>query len=320
MLLEKPIWRQTPPAIFPACLGFMALALGWRNAADVMPQISEDIGNLMLALSLAFFLWYLFFYFVKVALRPSVVMEDLHSPPARAGMAAAAMCMMLLAAALLPLGFYVPLVWWTGVAMSIFATVVVLLAILRDPPEKRHFSTFQYYTFVGPVVGPIAGIELGYVRESVILINAALVAWLIVTAGIILTWRRDPPPPALRPSIMIFLAPPCLFALGYGHLGWEGFFTLFYWLSNITAAVLVAMLPWMMRGGYSPVWAAFTFPIAAFLDLQVFALTKGYGWYAQVGVWVGLIIGTPLILWICYRFMLDWVTGDLTRRSHGAIA
>ncbi len=320
MLLETPLWRQTSPAIFPVALGFMALGLGWRNAADVMPAIPQDVGNLLLALSTGYFLWFLLFYLIKVALRPEVVMEDMRTPPARAGMASAAMCMMLLAAALLPLGLQVPVVWWSGVMMSIFASAVVLWAIWRDPPERRHFSTFQYLTFVGPVVGPIAGIPLGHVTESILLINAALMAWVIITVGILLTWRHDPPPPPLRASVAIFLAPLCLFALGYGTLGWEGFFTLFYWLGNVVAAFLILLVPWMVRGGYSPVWASFTFPVAAFLNVQVLALAKGYGASARVGIIAGLIIGTPLILWIAWRAMMQWVTGELARQSRTAIA
>ena len=320
MLLETPLWRQTPPAIFPVCLGFMSLALGWRNAANELPSIPEDIGNLMLALSTAFFVWFLMFYFAKVAARPGVVMDDMRTPPARAGMAAAAMSMMILAAALLPLGIQVPLVWWTGVFMQIFASIVVLWAIWKDPPEKRHFSTFQYLTFVGPVVGPIAGIPLGYIWESVWLITASLVAYIIVTAGIFLTLKRDPIPVHLRPSVMIFLAPICLFALGYGGLGWETAFTIFYWLANVTAIILILLVPWMVRGGYSPVWASFTFPVAAFLNVQVLALSKGYGLMAEIGVYAGLVIGTPLILWIAYRSIMQWVTGDLARKSHAAVA
>jgi len=320
VLLETPLWRQTPPAIFPVCLGFMSIALAWRNAADLVGWLSEDMGNILLALSTAFFLWFLMFYFAKVAKRPAVVMEDMRTPPARAGMAAAAMSMMLLAAALLPLNLSVPQVWWVGVAMQVFASVVVLWAIWADPPHKRHFSTFQYLTFVGPVVGPLAGVPLGYVWESVLLINAALVAFVIVTAGIFATLKRDPIPDALRPSVMIFLAPVSLFALGYGTLGQDSMFAVFYWVCNLVALVLVVMLPWMMKGGFSPVWAAFTFPIAAFTNVQIMAMAKGYGSPAEIGTYAGLLLGTPFIAWISYRSVMDWVTGDLSRRSHAAVA
>ncbi len=298
----------------------MTLALGWRNAADHLPAVPRDIGDLMLGVSTAYFIWFLMFYAVKVLARPRVLMEDMRTPPARAGIAAMAMSMMVLAAALLPLDVSVPPVWWTGVIMQIAASAVVLVAIWKDPPEKRHFSTFQYFTFVGPVVGPVAGIPLGYVRESLWLITAALVAWVIITIGIFATIRSDPIPERLRPSVMLFLAPICLFALGYGGLGYERAFAFFYWLGNGVMVVLLFLVPWMIRGGYSPAWAAFAFPVGAFLNVQVLAHQLGYEFWPVIGIYATMALGSPLVLWLAYRFMMCWVTGELARDSHAAIA
>ena len=320
MLLDTPLWRQTPPAAFPVCLGFMSLALGWTNAAHVMPWIPEDIGHLMLAAASGYFLWFFAFYLRKVLARPKVLLEDLRTPPARAGIAAMAMAMMLLAAALLPFDISVPVVWWVGVILQIIASIIVLHAIWVEPPEKRHFSTFQYLTFVGPVIGPLAGVPLGYIWESKLLINTALVAWVIVTIGILVTIRRDPIPKPLRPSVMIFLAPLCLFALGYGVLGYDTAFTVFYWAGSVVALGLILLVPWMVKGGYTPVWGAFTFPIAAFLNVQVMAVAKGHGFLAEMGVYAGLAVGTPVIFYLAYRTVMEWVTGDLARKSHAATA
>lgn len=298
----------------------MSLALGWRLAADVIPGLSADIGNLMLAASTGYFVWFLAFYIRKLTVRPMVLFEDMRTPPARAGIAALAMSMMMLAAALLPLKVYVPQVWWTGVVLQIAASAIVLYAIWRDPREARHFTTFQYLTFVGPVVGPLAGVRLGYVWQSYVLIYAALIAYIIVTIGILATLRRTPLPENFRPAMMIFLAPVCILALGFGALGQEFAFTLFYWLGSAIAFVLLINVRWLMRGGYTPVWGAFTFPTAAFLNVQVMAVAKGHGIWATTGVYAGLIIGTPLILWIAYRSSMAWVTGELSQKSGAAIA
>lgn len=298
----------------------MSLALGWRNASDVLPLIPQDVGNLLLGLSTGFFIWFLAFYLRKLVARPMVLFEDMRTPAARAGIAAMAMSMMILAAALLPLNLSVPQVWWTGVAMQIAASAIVLYATWKDPPEKRHFSIFQYLTFVGPVVGPIAGIPLGYVWESYWLTMAALVAYVIVTVGIVLTFSKNSVAGPLRPSMMISLAPVSLFALSYGGLGYDWAFAVFYWLGTVIAVVLVLLVPWMVRGGYTPVWASFTFPLAAFINVEIMAVSKGYGIFATYGVYAGLAIGTPLIVWIAYRSIMAWVTGELARNSGAAIA
>lgn len=320
MLLDTPLWRQTPPAAFPVCLGFMSLALGWENAVDTIDWIDEALANLLLAAATGYFLWFLGFYIVKVLARPHVLLEDMRTPPARAGIAAMAMSMMLVAAALLPFGIYVPVVWWAGVGLQIVASIVVLHAIWKDPPEKRHFTTFQYLTFVGPVVGPIAGVQLGYVWESKLLIFSALAAYVVVTTGILLNLTRDPIPKKLRASIMIFLAPLCLFALGFGTLNYNGFFTFFYIVGDIVALGLLALVPWMIKGGYTPAWASFTFPLAAWFNVQIMALGKGFGLAAEIGAYAGMALATPVVLYLMYRTVMEWVTGELSKKSHAATA
>ncbi len=274
----------------------------------------------MLGLATAYFLFFFITYLRKVLARPLVLFEDMKLPPARAGIAAAAMSMMLLAAAFLPFGIYVPQVWWAGVMLQIAASAIVCYAIWHEPPEQRIFTPYQYLTFVGPVVGPVAGIPLGYVRESIWLTFAALAAYLIITVGYGRQLRQSLPPVGLRPALAIFLAPNCLFALSFGMLEMDWLFIVFYWVANVVAAGLVLLIPWMCKGGWTPVWSAFTFPAAAFLNLQVLAVAKGAGIAALIGVYAGLAIATPLILITAYRFVWLWVTGELSDITRAARA
>lgn len=308
-----------PPAVFSVCLGLLGLGIGWRAAAEFIPGAFE-IGGLLLGLAAAYFLFFLLFYLRKLVARPLVLFEDMTLPPARAGIAAAAMSMMLLAAALLPFEIYVPQVWVLGVVLQIGASAVVCYAILKEPPEQRKFSPFQYLTFVGPVVGPVAGIPLGYVTESIWLTFAALAAYLVITVGNGIQLRHQRPPARLRPSLVIFLAPNCLFALCFGQLGFDWGFYFFYGLANIVAVVFVLLIPWLCKGGWTPVWASFTFPAAAFLNVQVLAVAKGAGVMALVGVYAGIAVATPLILITAYRFVMLWVTGELSQITGAARA
>jgi tellurite resistance protein len=317
MLNDTPLWRSTPPAIFPICLALLGLGLGWRNASDILP-VAQEVGDVLLGFGSAFYVFFLISYLRKLIARPMVLFEDTTNPASRAGIATAAMSMMMLAAALLPFGISAPFVWWIGVIAQIGASAVGCWAILRDPPGKRKFSTFQYLTFVGPVVGPFAGIQLGYATESLILTLAALVAYVIITSGLIVQLWRARPSVLLRPSMAIFLAPVCLFATSFGMLGIDWAFVTFYWLSMAIAAVLFTLIPWMIKGGWSPFWASFTFPIAAFLQVQVMAVIKfGNGIHAA-GVYGVMVFATPVVLIIAYRATLCWATGELARDSDSA--
>jgi len=318
MYSHRPLWRRTPPAIFPVCLGVLALGLGWRGASEVLP-VAEEIGDLFLGAGMAYYLYFLLFYLRKIAARPGVLFEDMTTARARAGIAAAGMAMMLLAAALLPFGISAPEVWWVGVAMQVTASVIVLHALWVEPPEERHFSTFQYLTFVGPLVGPVAGVPLGYMWESKAMTLAALLPYALITGGLALKLLRgEGPPDKLRPSLAIFLAPNCLFASAFGLIGYHLGYEIFYWIANLVALGLVFLIPYMTRGGWTPIWASFTFPIAAFLNMQVLALHHGGGLPAEVGVWAALLIGTPVITAIAWRSNLAWVTGELAQKSQSA--
>ncbi len=314
-----PLWRQTPPAIFPVSLGLLVLGLALRNAADVIP-VPEVIGDLLLGFGCAFYLYFLALYLVKLMARPAVMLEEMHSPLARAGIAAAAMSMMLLAAALLPLGVSVPQVWWTGVVLQILASAMGFYAIVTDPPEKRHFTPFQYLTFVGPVIGPVAGIPLGYIWQSIALTFLALVPYVVITAGCLLALIRARPPVAMRPPLAIFLAPICLFAQSFGLLGVGWAFWLFYSLACAVGFCLLAVSFWLAKGGWTPLWGAFTFPVATFVQVQIMAVSKGAGLPATIGVYAGLAVGTPLILYIAYRSIMSWVSGELAEKTNAACA
>ena len=285
-----------------------------------MVPAAFDIGGLLLGLALAYFLFFMLAYLRKVLARPGVLFEDMILPPARAGIAAAAMSMMLLAAALLPFGLYASQVWWTGVILQIGASAVVCYAIWKEPPEHRKFSPYQYLTFVGPVVGPVAGIQLGYVWESIWLTLAALVAYLIITVGYGLQLRHKQLPVGLRPSLVIFLAPNCLFALSFGLLEFNWLFYVFYWIANLVALFFVVLVPWLCKGGWTPVWSSFTFPACAFLNVQVLAVSKGAGMFALLGVYAGIAVATPITLFTAYRFTMLWVTGELSQVTGAARA
>jgi tellurite resistance protein len=319
VLTKQNLWRSTPPAIFPVSLGFMGLALAWRNASGILP-IPHEVGDLMLGVSTAFFLFFAISFVVKIIARPAVVLEDLKVPPARAGVAAFPMAIMLLAAALLPLGVQVPLVWWTGVGVYYIATGLVAWSILKGPPEARMFSPFQYLAFVGPIVGPIAGIPLGYVTASFWLAIAAMIPYIAITLGYGYKLTKARPPAPLRPSLVIVLAPTSLFALAFGQLEIEWAFTLFYWMAVALAVVMLFFAMWLTKGGFTPIWGSFTFPIATFINLNIYAVGKGMGVVASTGMIAGFLIGTPLILYVIWKASQMWIKGDLAKKTGAAVA
>lgn len=297
----------------------MGLALAWRNSSEILP-IPHEIGDLMLGLSTAFFIFFAVSYVAKAIARPSSVLEDLNVPPARAGVAAFPMSIMLLAAALLPLDVQVPVVWWTGVGFYYVATGLVAYSIITGAPEARFFSPFQYLAFVGPIVGPIAGIPLGYVTASFWLTIAALIPYIAITFGYGFRLARVRPALPLRPSLVIVLAPTSLFALAFGQLEIIWAFHLFYWMAFAIALTLFALAIWLTEGGFTPLWGSFTFPIATFINLNIYAVGQGMGLVAMTALIVGMLLGTPLICYVIFKVSQLWIRGDLSKNTGASVA
>jgi len=316
---KHSLWRSTPPGIFPICLALLGLGLAWQGASVVLP-VWRGFGDVLTALAAIIYLFFLANYLRKLAVRPRVLFEDAKVPPARAGVSTIAMAMLLLATVLLPFGQIALVIWWVGMLAQLGASGIGAWSIWRDPPQLRQFSTFQYLTFVGPTVGITTGVAMGYTAFSMVLTLASLVAYFVITAGLIRQLLRNRPPVPLRPSMTIFLAPVCLFTISFAMLGVDWAFEVFFWLSLGIAGGLTALVPWMIKGGWSPIWSSFTFPLATFAQVLVLAQTR-IGGDMVAGLLIAcLVIATLVILVIAMRVLRMWASGDLAVKSGAAVA
>jgi len=319
MHAPTPLWRSTPPAIFTVALGFLGLGLAWHKAALVLP-VPTAPGDLLMGISTTFFGFFALSYLAKVVARPRVFYEDMKTPPARGGVSAIGMGLMVLAAVLFSFGWALPVLWWAGVVVQIIVSLLVLLRMSHDAPEIRAFNPFQYLTFVGLIVAPIGGVPLGYVQASFWLSMLSLVSFIVITIGYTIKLIRVRPPQPLRPALVIVLSPLSLFAMMFMQVNEGVAAQVFYWLSWAAALVLLALARWLTKGGWTPVWGAFTFPIAAFCSMHIMAFGINGSVVALAGIWLGLSVGTPLILFIVYRAAQAWIRGDLAKKSGAATA
>jgi len=306
--IPKPgFGRRTPPALFPPIMGLFGLGLGWRAAAGAF-GVSPAIGDLILGATSLLFLFTLAAYLAKPLRRPTAFMEDLRVLPGRAGLSAASLCLMLFAAVLAPMASGVA----TALALSAFAVhvglvVAIILTLLRGPEEGRVVTPVFHLSFVGFIIGGVAANALGY--HDI----ARWLLWsMLLPAGLIWGFSarqllaRVPPAP-LRPLLAIHLAPACLFTLVAAGAGLE---TAAYAFSALAASILVALLVaarWLTLAGFSPLWGAFTFPLAAFASALV-TLSQGQGALGAIGG-VTLVAATLIVPLIAYRVFKLWPGG-----------
>ena len=318
---QKPgLFQRTPPAIFPPIFGLFGLGLAWRRAVDQFP-ISSAMGDFIIGMTVMLYLFALVAYGAKFVRRPGVVADDLRTLPGRAGLAGMTLGGMLLAAALIPFSLALAkAVLVLAVAVHTVIVLMVLKSLLTGPVEARAVTPVWHLLFVGFIISPVAAVPLGFLGySSAVLWGTMALAVLIWAMSAAQMLRKGMPAP-LRPTLAIHLSPAALlgtvsYMLGYPSLGFA--FGIF---SILILAALVVRARWVIADGFSALWGAFTFPLAAFSTLmQIMGAVTGSDLYLTLGG-VSLVAATLLIPYITYRVMKLWATGKLAVKTNAATA
>jgi len=243
-----------------------------------------------------------------------VILDDLRVLPGRAGLAAASMGAMALAAVRAPYG--------TGLARGVLVAALaahlgLMLAVLRVlaglPREAREVTPALHLTFVGFIVGGLAAPAVGWDGVAVALlwlpVPVAAVIWGISAAQLV---RRIPPAP-LRPLLAIHLAPASLFALVSAGIGMEGAALAFAGLGDVILLALIGGSRWIGESGFSALWGSFTFPLAAYASAL---FVVGF----PLGGMLLLVVALGLVPWIAWRVITLWGSGRLAAVTNAAEA
>ncbi len=316
---QRPgLFRRTPPAIFPPIFGLFGLGLAWRRAVDLFP-VTSAFGDLILGATALLYLFALVAYGAKFIRRPGVLADDLKTLPGRAGLSGMTLGGMLFAAALIP--FSIPaakVVLALSVAMHTVIVVLMLKALFTGPAETRRVTPVWHLLFVGYIISPVAALPLGFHRysEAVFWVTMAIAVfiWAMSAAQAL---KKEMPAP-LRPTLAIHLSPAALlgtiaYLLGYASLGYA-----FGILSILILSGLVLRLRWVTADGFSALWGAFTFPLAAFSTLMQIMGGVGEGEIFTTLGGLALVAASLVIAYITYRVMKLWASGKLAVKTNAA--
>lgn len=314
------LWRRVPPAVFPPTLGLMGLALSWRAGVSQF-ALSPGLSGLLDGIAVALFLFCALAYATKLMRRPGVLAEELRILPGRSGVAAGVLCIYLLAGLL---GAYAPgiarAVLVAGLAVHVTVLAVLLRVYAAGPAEVRRVTPVWHLNWVGFIVAARVAPSLGWTGLAALILWPALIAAIAIWAISARQLVAERVPAPLRPLLVIHLAPLSLIgtvAILTGHL----------WLGWIAAAAALGALilmavrgAWITEAGFSPMWGAFTFPLAAtsglFWTLYYAAPSDGL----RILAGVILIAATLAIVPTVFLVMRDWARGRLAVKTNAAIA
>lgn len=312
--LRRPApFARMPPAVFPVLLGLLGLGLALRRGLGFL-GLAPGLAEALLGAVVALWAFAACGYAVKLLRRPAVLAEDLRILPGRAGLAAAVLGLMLVAAALAP--------YAAGTAAALLAAALLLHAALaglvlwllfRAPPEQREVTPVWHLQFVGFIIGALAAVPLGADLVARVILFATLpVAAAIWAVSLWQLIRRIPPAP-LRPLLAIHLAPASLFATVAASLGLDLLALAALGLAALIFAALLAAGRWITAAGFSALWGAFTFPLAAFASALY---ANGFGATATVV----LAAATAIIPPVALKILAAWAKGSLAAKTNAAEA
>ncbi len=309
------LFARTPPAIFPSILGLLGLASALRLGLGRMGW-DQGLGDLAAGLVVALWAFAAVAYGVKLARRPGVVMEDLRVLPGRSGLATLTMGGMvtagLVAVYTAPAGAVLLVL-----ALAGHGVLALLLArlLLTLPPEARAVNPTLHLSFVGFIVGAAPALALGWGLLAELLFWAALPVAVGIWGLSLRQFVAAVPPAPLRPLLAIHLAPAALLALVAGLMGKPMLADLFVGLGAVSALILLAAARWVTASGPSPLWGAFTFPLAALASAMLVAGGL-WLWPGLLLLAVGLVVIPAIAWWVLKR----WPGGKLAAVTNAAEA
>jgi tellurite resistance protein len=312
---RSALFAKTPPAIFPPILGLLGLAIAVRLAFQKLGW-NPGAAELLAGAAVALWAFATVAYLGKLARRPGVVVEDLRVLPGRSGLAAMTMGGMATATLISPYAgaLALGLIFLALVGHAALAVLLIRLLLSLEPPQRQVNPTW-HLSFVGFIVAAPAAVAIGWTALAEVVFWATLPVALMIWALSLVQFVRAVPPPPLRPLLAIQVAPASLLAIVAALLGKTVLATGFLAVGIALALLLVVAGRWVTGAGVTPMWGAFTFPLAA---LGTAMLTVGG--FAGVAGLVVVLIGLGAIPAILWWVLKRWPGGKLAAITNAAEA
>lgn len=174
------------------------------------------------------------------------------------------MALMLLATYLKPYSAEAATALWFG-AMGAQAVVVVFFVVrFVTGFSLKHVFPCWFVVFVGFVAASVTSPAFGMQPLGRALLYAGLVGYLAVLPVVVVRMRRSPLPIPVAPTVAIFAAPVSLCLVGYLAVIEAKQPAVVYGLLAVAVASLLyalANVPSILKAGFSPGYAALTFPL-----------------------------------------------------------
>lgn len=298
----------TPPTIFSPVFGLLGLGLAWRRGV-VAFNLPASYAEILLAVATLVYLFCVIAYLAEILRCRTRFGDDLKTLAGRAGLAVGSLSVFLLAVTAVPYSNALAVaLLLAGLALHTSFALIVIYTLYSGQPEGRQPTPAWHVTFVGFIVAATPAAALGMTGFAqglfVTMVPVAIAIWVMSARQ----FRRAALPPAQRPLLAMHLAPAALFAIVAAATDLQVFATGFATLTLALLASFIVAGYWLTTSGFTPLWSAFTFPLAA--SASALLAQDGIKLFQIAGA-VALVAATVAIPLILVLVVRQWITGQL---------
>ncbi|MCK8462377.1 tellurium resistance protein [Aliiroseovarius sp. S1339] len=314
------MFQRMPPAVFTPIMGVFGLGLAWRRGADAL-SAPAAIGDMILGAVTLLYLFSLAAYAMKLIQRPGTFVDDLRVLPGRAGLAAMVLSGYLLSATIEPFSTVLAgALLLLAFAIHVFLAARVIHLLITGPAEARIVTPVWHLLFAGFVLIPLAAVPIGLTSFATAAFWGGFFAAALIWGASAAQFFRTRIPAPLRPLLGIHLAPASVLGTGAYFLGETQLALVFCVTAIVILSILVGRVRWLLKAGFSPLWGALTFPLAAFSTLMQMAAVVTGSDVLRIVAGLSLVAATLIILPIAYKIVQMWTKGVLAVKTNAAIA
>lgn len=320
-----------PAAFFGMVLGLSGLANAWRVGARIW-QLPAVVGEVLTFVSLAVWLALIVLYALKWVVARDEALKEVAHPVQCCFIGLVGVATMLVAGGLLPYSrIGAETIFLLGAAYTLAFSVWRTGGLWQGERDIATTTAVLYLPSVaGSFVTAIVSAAVGFPEWAQLFFGAGFFAWLAIESALLHRLLTGPAlVPPLRPTLGIQLAPPAVGALAYisvtkGPPDMLVHAMIGYGL--LQALIMLRLLPWITKEGFSPAYWAFTFGATALATAPMRLVERGdVGPVAQItpilfiiaNVVVGLIALATIWLVANRKLVIGWV--ELTDRDAGAV-
>lgn len=302
-----------PLPLFASVMGLSGLALVWR-ATETHWSMGHWVSGILTGCASATFILLLVAYIGKWFVAQDEVIQELNHPVRINFLPTLSINLILLGILTTPwlpsLGLDL---WRVGALLQLILTVLIVNIWLNSERPVASINPAWFIPAVGNVLVPVAAAPAGYPLVSAFFLSIGLFFWAILVTVIFYRLITKPPlEPAMRPTLVIMLAPPAVSCLAV--IAMTGEFTsmalALFAIAVFFVLLLLPQIPSFFRLPFFPSWWAYTFPTAAF-TVACYQLDKFKGLLSDTMLGLLTASVTTIVLLVTSRTLWAIVRGEM---------